>query len=66
MQLVEAEKGRIRKEYERKEGQVEVMKKMYVSPTTTTMTVVVGVVGVVTEMMRQHARIIRVPSNAHE
>lgn len=28
MQLVEAEKQKIRKEYERKEGQVEILKKM--------------------------------------
>ena len=43
MQLVEAEKGRIRKEYERKEGQVEVLKKMYVFSLSTTSCVCVSV-----------------------
>ena len=43
MQLVEAEKGRIRKEYERKEGQVEVLKKMYVFSLSTTSCVCVCV-----------------------
>ena len=45
MQLVEAEKGRIRKEYERKEGQVEVLKKMYVFSLSTTSCVCVCVRG---------------------